>query len=40
MKVGVWCAVNARRIAGPVFLMKQLTAKDMYRSLLGNSFHS
>jgi hypothetical protein len=40
VKVGVWCAVSARRIVGPVFLTKQLIAKDMYRSILGNSFHS
>jgi hypothetical protein len=32
VNVGVWCAASARRIAGPVFLMKQLIAKDMYRS--------
>jgi hypothetical protein len=31
VKVGVWCAVSARRIAWPVFfLMKQLIAKDIY----------
>jgi hypothetical protein len=39
-KVGGWCAVSARRIVGPVFLMKKLIAKDMYRLLLGNSFQS
>jgi hypothetical protein len=32
VKVCVWCAVNARRIVGPVFLTKQFIAKDMYRS--------
>jgi hypothetical protein len=32
LKVGVWCAVSARRIVGPVFfLTKQLIARDMYR---------
>jgi hypothetical protein len=30
MKVGVWCAVSARRIVVPVFLTKQLIAKDIY----------
>jgi hypothetical protein len=40
VKVGVWCAVSARRIVGPVFFMKQLIAKDMYRSFSGNSFQS
>jgi hypothetical protein len=29
VKVGVWCAVSARMIVGPVFLMEQLIAKDM-----------
>jgi hypothetical protein len=32
VEVGVWCAVSARRIVGPMFLMKQLIAKDMCRS--------
>jgi hypothetical protein len=39
VKVGVWCAVNAR-IVGSVFLTKQLIVKDMYRSFSGNSFQS
>jgi hypothetical protein len=31
VKVGVWCAVSARRIVGPVFyLTKQLIAKNIY----------
>jgi hypothetical protein len=30
VKVGVWCAVSARGIVVPVFLMKQLIAKDIY----------
>jgi hypothetical protein len=38
VKVGVWCAVSARRIVRPVFITKQLTAKCMYRSFSGNSF--
>jgi hypothetical protein len=28
VKVGVWCAVSARGIAGPMFLTKQLIAED------------
>jgi hypothetical protein len=39
VKVGAWCAVSARRIVGPMFLTKQLNAKDIYRSFSGNSFH-
>jgi hypothetical protein len=32
VKVDVWCAISARRIAGLVFfLIKQLIAKDIYR---------
>jgi hypothetical protein len=30
VKVGVWCAVSARKIAVPVFLTKQLIAKYIY----------
>jgi hypothetical protein len=33
VKVGVWCAVNAR-IVGPVFFNKTV-AKDMHRSFWG-----
>jgi hypothetical protein len=40
VKVDVWCAVSARRIVGPVFLSKQLIAKDMYRSFSGNNFQN
>jgi hypothetical protein len=40
VKVGVWCAVSARRIVGPVFFKKQLIAKDMYRSFSAISFQS
>jgi hypothetical protein len=32
VKVGVWCALSARRIVGPVVLTIQLIAKNMYRS--------
>jgi hypothetical protein len=37
VKVGVWCAVNAR-LLDLCFLMKQLIVKDMYMSFSGNSF--
>jgi hypothetical protein len=40
VKVGVCCPVSARCIVGPVFLTKQLIAKDMYWSLMCNSFQS
>jgi hypothetical protein len=30
VKIGVWCAVTARRIVVCVFLTKQLIAKDIY----------
>jgi hypothetical protein len=41
VKVGVWCALSARRIAGPVFfLTKSLISRDMYKSFSGNSFHT
>jgi hypothetical protein len=39
VKVGVWCAVSARRIVGPVF-SNETIAKEMYRSFSGSSFHS
>jgi hypothetical protein len=29
LKVGVWCAVSARRFVIPIFLMKQLIAKNI-----------
>jgi hypothetical protein len=39
VKVGAWCAVNARRIDEAVFFFtKQLIAESTYRSFLGNSF--
>jgi hypothetical protein len=41
VKVGVWHAIGARRVAGPaLLLMKQLIAKDMYRSFSDNSVDS
>jgi hypothetical protein len=40
VKVGVWRAVSARTIVGHVFLIKQLIAKNMYRSFMGNSIQS
>jgi hypothetical protein len=39
VKVGVWFAISARRIIGPVFFNETI-AKDMYRIFLGNSFQS
>jgi hypothetical protein len=30
VKVGVWCAVSARIIVVPVFLTKQLIARNIY----------
>jgi hypothetical protein len=30
VKIGVWCAASAKRIVVPVFLTKQLIAKDIY----------
>jgi hypothetical protein len=40
MGVVVWCAVSARKIVGPVFLKKQLIAKNICKSFSGNSFQS
>jgi hypothetical protein len=40
VKVGVWFALIAGRIVGPVFLTKQLIAKDMYMSFSGVSFQN
>jgi hypothetical protein len=31
VKVGVWCAVSARRIVGSVFFNETINFKDMYR---------
>jgi hypothetical protein len=39
VKVGVWSAVNGRRIAGTAFFNETIV-KDMNRSFLGNSFQS
>jgi hypothetical protein len=39
VKVGLWCAVSARRIVGAVFFDETI-AKDMYRSFSGSSFQS
>jgi hypothetical protein len=40
VQVDVWCALSARRIVGPVFLTKQIIAKDMYRAFSDNSLQS
>jgi hypothetical protein len=40
VKVDVWYALSARWIIGPVFSMKKLAVKDMYRSFPGSSFWS
>jgi hypothetical protein len=38
VKVGVWCAVSARRIVVPLFLTEELIVKDiyMYRDIIFN----
>jgi hypothetical protein len=38
MEVGVWCAVSARRIAGPLFFNKTINWEGYVQVILGKFF--
>jgi hypothetical protein len=38
VKVGVWCAVSARRIIGPVFFKRTINCKRYVEVILGQFF--
>jgi hypothetical protein len=38
VKVGVWCAVSARRIAGPVFFKEKINFEKYVQYILGKFF--
>jgi hypothetical protein len=38
VKVGVWCAVSARRIVGPVFLKEKINREMYVQVILGQFF--
>jgi hypothetical protein len=38
VKVDVWCAVNARRVVGPVFFNETINCKKYVQVILGQFF--
>jgi hypothetical protein len=38
VKVGVWCAVSARKIVGPVFFNEKMNLERYVKAILGQFF--